>query len=792
MNDSSRAGGILIQQNGEVVPLVGVDVQADIAGRGAKVKVSQQFKNTEKKSIEAVYKFPLPENAAVCGFRALIDNRIVEGRIEEKEKAFELYDKALADGHKAQLMDEERPNIFTLSVGNIEPGGSVIIEITYVTLLDSYQSEVRFFLPTTISPRYTPASQEDENGIPVSALVNPPFAFKVPYGLTINVNIAGKKAIASIESPSHAINTSFKNDEAHVTFSADKVSMDRDFILTITYEKNFTNRAYTTQADGETFLQIDLTPDEATEENQANDLPKGREIVFVLDCSGSMQGDSIEEAKKALEILIKSLTTSMMFNIYRFGNEFDHLYKSSKPYNEKSMKEALKYLSKTDASMGGTQILPPLADIYKEEPVGGFPRDVILITDGEISNEDEVMELVQRHNNSTALSAVGIGSGPNEFLIKAVARVAGGASELIAPQERIEPKVLRLFQKVMAGRISNLKIDCGNDIDQAPDYPVAFMRQATSIFAKLKSGDFQGKRVAVTQHNHQGGISRKWNIDLEKVNDEVMPISKLWAREKIRDLEEDSGLLEGTRQRQRSDGRKQKNITAISRQYGIISRSTSFIGIEKSTDTEKRTSDMVLRVVPTRVTNGWHGRPSMLSVPLFSRRGPVEKYSIRQIPDNPTVVHEDYSIPAYLRRADAGNKPLSPFRKAARGIRNMLSNIRGSDPLLDILSQQRLGGGFNINRRECDVLKISDSKLRSIANDMKVKKSADRMEILTTAFILAFLELKFGDRRAEWEGIVSKSRICLEDQIKKLNPTIDGEPLVDWVKKFVKEMLKAS
>jgi len=788
MNDSSRVEGILIQQNGKIVPLVGVDIQADIAGRGAKVKIFQQFKNIEKKSIETVYKFPLPENAAICGFRALIDGRIVEGQIEEKEKAFELYDKALSEGHKAQLMDEERPNIFTLSVGNIKPGGSVIIEITYITLLDSYNSEVRFFLPTTISPRFTPASQEDENGIPASALVNPPFEFKVPYGLTINVNIAGRKTIASIESPSHSIKTSFKNNEARITFSADKVSMDRDFILTIIYENDFTNRAYICRADDETFLQIDLTPAEATEENQANDLPKGREIVFVLDCSGSMQGDSIEEAKKALEILIKALSTDMIFNIYCFGNEYDHLFKSSKPCNEKSVKEALKYLSKTEAAMGGTEILPPLADIYKEDPADGFRRDVILMTDGEISNEDEVMELVSRHNNTTALSAVGIGNGPNEFLIKAVARVAGGASEMIAPQERIEPKVLRLFQKVVAGRIGNLKIDCGSDIDQAPACPVAFMRQATSIFARIKSRDFQGKGVTVNQYNYQGDVLRKWDIDLEEVNDEAMPISKLWAREKIRELEEGDGLPEGSRQRQRLDDKKQKTVIDLSRQYGIISRSTSFIGIEKSADTEKSTSDMVLRVVPTAVTKGWHG---MSSIPLFLRRSPVEQYSIRKRQDSPTEVHEDIAIPTFLRRADSGKELFSPFRKAAEGIRNMLSQRGKSDPLLDILSQQRLGGGFNMNKRLCDILQISDSKLSSLADDMQMKKSADRLEILTTAIILVFLELKFGDRRDEWEAVVSKSRRELEDQIKKFNPTIDGEPLLDWAKKFIKEKLIA-
>ncbi len=787
MSDSSQSEGTLIQQNGEAVPLIGVAVRADVAGRGAKVKISQHFKNKEKKPIEAVYKFPLPEHAAVCGFRALIEDRIVEGQIEEKEKAFELYDQALADGHEAQLMDEERPNIFTLSVGNIKPRGSVIIEITYVTLLDSYNSEVRFFLPTTISPRFTPSSQQDENGIPVNALVNPPFAFVTPYGLTIHAKIADRKSIASIESPSHSIKTSFKDDEAQVTFSADIVSMDRDFVLTITYGKDFTNRAYSSRENDEIFLQIDFTPDDALEEGRTDDNPKNREIVFVLDCSGSMQGDSMAEAKKALEILIKALSADMMFNIYRFGSEFEHLYPSSRPCNEKTMKEALKCLSKTNASMGGTNILPPLADIYKEEPVDGFRRDVILITDGEISNEDEVMELLQRHNKTTALSAVGIGSGPNEFLIRGMARVAGGTSEMIAPVERIEPKILRLFRKVLAGRIGNLKIDCDRNIDQAPADPLAFRLQTTSIFAKIK-GDFQGKSVTLVQCQRDGTILRKWDIDLEKLNGETMPLSKLWAREKIRDLEEGNGLLEGTQQRLRVDKKRQRRVADISRQYGVISRSTSFVGIEKNADTESKSSDTVLRIVPTSVTHGWHGRGSQ---PLFMRRSVVQ-YSFATDSEN-QVSEQVPDAVSYLQRHPGSSRNLyMPFRKAAKGIRNVLSQRDKRDPLLDILSQQRLAGGFNINRRICDILQISDSKLHFIADDMQVKSGADRLEVLATAVILAFLELNFANRKDEWEAVVSKSRSYLDDQIRRFTATIYGEPLIDWTRKFIKERLKTS
>jgi Ca-activated chloride channel homolog len=146
----------LFGKNSEPIPLMGVRVKGDILGRGARVKIGQRFRNGEEKAIEAVYKFPLPENDAICGFRALIDGRRIEGSVEEREKAFELYDKALTHGDGGYLLDEERPNIFTLLVGNLKPGAEAVVEIEYVTLLDMEGEKVRFFLPTTISPPICP------------------------------------------------------------------------------------------------------------------------------------------------------------------------------------------------------------------------------------------------------------------------------------------------------------------------------------------------------------------------------------------------------------------------------------------------------------------------------------------------------------------------------------------------------------------------------------------------------------------------------------------------------------
>jgi len=798
MIENESEDGILCQKNGKPVPLAGVDVHADIVGRGAKVKISQRFINTEQTPIEAVYKFPLPENAAVCGFRALIDGRIVDGKIEEKEKAFEIYDNALSYGQRAQLMDEERPNIFTLSVGNINPGGNVTIEITYVMLLDSYNSEVRFYLPTTISPRFTPETQKDVSGIPVSDIVNPPFAFNLPYGLAININIHDRKAISSIESPSHTINTRFDNDTAVVTFSAGRAEMDRDFVLNVAYEKMFGGTAYTSIVNGERFIQVDLTPEEGNQSDRSVNTKQGREIIFVLDCSGSMQGESISEAKRALEILVRALSAELSFNIYRFGSSFHSLYRQSKPYNEKRMKEALKYLSETAADMGGTDVLAPLEDIvFGKEPANGCRRDVILLTDGEISNEDDVMELVRRHRHTTVLSTVGIGSGPNEFLIRGAARIAGGSSEMIAPKERIEPKVLRLFQRAMAGRITGLKIECGVALEQAPADTAAYANQGTSILARIKDGDLKSKSVTIRQFNRKGKSLKEWNLELEEVNDSETPLSKLWAREKIREIEEVGGLPEGSRQKTRIDGRKQTEAVEISCKYGVISRSTSFVGIEKKQDAEKEIPDMVLRVIPACVTDGWHGLRlmpdlslSMRSIPQFSRRS-VDPYSINHVAE--ARASEAESLAEVLSRLNesVGNRPpYKPLTIASDAIQTIARQFRKKDDaLFDILALQRSGGGFEMGRSINDLLNMDISGWKSIADCMNVKNHQDIMVMLVTAVILMLLEVKFGARKSEWEGIVSKSHIWLKEQVALVNPKVEGETLETWAGTFVRDRL---
>lgn len=237
--------GLFSRQQGAPIPLLGVRVVGEIVGQGARITVSQRFRNEENQAIEAVYKFPLPEGAAVCGFTVEKEGARISGHVEERDKAFEIYDDALQEGKGGYLLDEERPNIFTLSVGNLNSKTEAVIHIEYVTLIDSDGHTLRFLLPTTITPRYIPDRHRDDSDIPLNDRIHPPFARSVPYGMDLHLTLSGEGAFTAIESPSHPIRIEhLPKERAAVSFAQESVQMDRDFILTLTLRDPGASRAF--------------------------------------------------------------------------------------------------------------------------------------------------------------------------------------------------------------------------------------------------------------------------------------------------------------------------------------------------------------------------------------------------------------------------------------------------------------------------------------------------------------------------------------------------------------------
>ena len=344
---------------GAPVPLCGVRVDAEISGLCAHVEVTQRYANREPLPIEAVYVFPLDEGAAICGFDAQIDDVLVVGRIEERSSAFEEYDRAIAAGHGALLLDEERPDIFTASIGNVPPGKEVRVRIRYVTELRADGGSVRFVVPATISPRYIPA-EDDSARYDGAGILTPPLAWHVPYGL-ISTSASGSGGAHSktgrdvpastegtsedgttilaptlpdhlmgLESPSHPIRVTWQDAVATVSLAHAETALDRDFVLAVDAQVLATPRAWIESAeDGTAAIAIAFCP-------RLAEVTAPSEVIFIVDRSGSMGGTSIAEVRKALRLCLHSMVPDSRFNIIGFGSSVAPLFPESRGYDDET------------------------------------------------------------------------------------------------------------------------------------------------------------------------------------------------------------------------------------------------------------------------------------------------------------------------------------------------------------------------------------------------------------------------------------------------------------------------
>jgi Ca-activated chloride channel family protein len=306
------------------VPLCGVSIDAQVSGFCARVSVAHRYVNRESAPIEAVYVFPLDEGAAVCGFEAVVDGRLVVAHVEERDKAFETYDDAIERGHGAFLLDEERPDVFQASVGNLPPGKEVLVRLTYVVELTIDGGRLRFTVPTTVSPRYAPAEDRGGVGRPDSETLNPPVDWRVPYGLDLSVRLSAPGRITAIESPSHPISVALNECSATVTLARQQAALDRDFVLSVESAGLQTPQAMVEHGDdGRQAVAVAFAPV----------LPEAgapAEIVFLVDRSGSMGGTSIEEVRNALQLCLRSMTPGCAFNIIGFGFRHEPLFAGSR------------------------------------------------------------------------------------------------------------------------------------------------------------------------------------------------------------------------------------------------------------------------------------------------------------------------------------------------------------------------------------------------------------------------------------------------------------------------------
>lgn len=750
MTVQTACAGLLVGR--EPVPLEGVSVKACIKHFGARVVITQRYRNTESHPIEAVYVFPLEEGASVCGFEALIGDVVVVGKVEDREEAFNTYDDAIRSGHGGYLLDQERPDVFTASIGNIPPGQEVSVTIAYVSELEAEGDDLRFTLPTSVSPRYAPAEDRVGVGRPPSEVLNPPVEWQVPYGLDVSVNLEMPGAIRSVESPSHALSTELDGSRGTVRLGTRESALDRDFVLLVRFDRIREPRAWIElDATGKPCVLLAFQP--------KFDMPAvPSEIIFVIDCSGSMDGTSIAEARNALQFCLRSLSAGNRFNIVTFGSRFRMLFPESRLYDDITLAQASKHVQEMEADLGGTEILAPLREVLKKEPATGLPRQLFVLTDGQVTNTDAVIQLIRRHSAQTRVFTFGIGAGASHHLVRGMARAGGGAAEFIYPGERIESKVLRQLGKAMSPGLSDVKVNWGSlNAKQAPNYvPPVFAGGRVLVYGFLK--DAKAGEVKLEAVGPGGPLSFSVPVD-PRIAAKGDLIATLAARTMIRDLEEGSSPLHdrhGSLQERGREDRVRKEIVQLGVTYGLCSRETSFVAVEKRE--KPMEGELQLRRVPVALTQGWGGAEERMRQPLADvyRAVPVVGDMMRL-----SMAHESNCLAEDDTRSVgivASNlSATSVFRRSAPD-----RVERAPEPIVARLVRlQRAEGSWELTKELAEILRRRLEKLEAAVP----KVTGDREEARrawATALALVWIESEFSAWNVECALLKKKASDWLQ------------------------------
>ena len=581
--------GTLLLNDGETnvaAPLVFTDVRIDVAGMTARARVSQRFVNPTSDWREGVYVFPLPEKAAVDHLNLQIGSRIIEGQIKERQEARRTYEAAKSEGKKATLVEQERPNLFTTNVAHIGPNEEVVVAIEYQQTLhyDSGSFTLRF--PLAITPRYIPGNPLDDlvvagedgtgvarrtDSVPDADRITPPIASPTdgainPVAMTIE--LAAGFPVARLTSASHSIHVNERpGNRYEVTLSDGLVPAARDFELTWTPDVGAAPGAslLTEKRDGRMFALLMVLP--PVGESAKTRSP--REITYIIDTSGSMEGVSIDQAKDAMLMALDRLQPGDRFNVIEFNSKTFPLYSAPMPVDAQTLAAARTFVTKLRAR-GGTEMLPALTAALATPRQGNEMRQIVFLTDGAVGNENELLHLIEQRLDDRRLFTIGIGPAPNTYFLKKAAEAGRGTFTFISDVREVKEKMSALFRKIENPALTDMNIVWPTGAVTYPSkLPDLYAGEPVVLTAEIQPGAHDG---LVALSGSRAG--KPWNAQLPiDASSNEAGIGVLWARDKI------EALMDGKRNGAPADEIK-RDVIAVALAHHLVSAYTSLVAVD--------------------------------------------------------------------------------------------------------------------------------------------------------------------------------------------------------------------
>lgn len=598
--------------NCQELALKKVKIDGNILGKLGTFEINQVFKNETKESLEVEYTFPIIETATIVEFEAKLNEKILKGICKEKEEARKEYQRNIVSGNSAYLMEEETQNIFKISLGKIAPQEIVEIKIKYIDSFEMVDNKIKILIPTLVTPRYK--SNETIN------LVYGEVDYTVDFEIKIEDNIK----IKSIYSPSHEIKV-IDNNKIEVL----DYDMSKDFKLEVEVKNELTsNGLYSITKDNKNIMYLSFIPeilDKYADEE--------KEYLFLIDVSGSMLGEKIEQTKSAVIQCLQQLDEGDKFNIIKFDNKFSAMNMSAIEVNDENIEKAIEYIN-TLKAYGGTEILKPLMFSLYEKSSN---KTILLFTDGQVGNETQILQYVRENIGKNRLFAFGIDSNVNAYFIKELSKVGNGKGELIQPKERIDDAILRTFARIQTPMLENVKIDYGKNhiLDEIKEDENLFNYEFYNVIAKL-----EGIEDDIKLRGEIVGEKYEWTIRKEELKESNVDLSLVFAKKSIDRLMQ---YIRNSRNPLKAENYK-KMITDIAIKYNINSPYTSFIIVNER---ENKIFDVPQFQNTTLSNEAFRGRGSAMggrAKVAMHKRWEV----FGSLNNSPDI--GDFEVPAFLRK----------------------------------------------------------------------------------------------------------------------------------------------
>ncbi|MGK5681834.1 VIT domain-containing protein [Actinoplanes sp. URMC 104] len=586
------------------LPLDRLDVRARISGLVARTVVRTEFVNVHDVALEATYIFPLPDRAAVTGMTMTCDDRTITAELQERGKAREVYDRAIAAGQRASIAEEERPDVFTMRVGNISPGERVVVELSLVGPLPFEDGEATFRFPLVVAPRYIPGTPlsgtsvgdgwaPDTDAVPDASRITPPvllpgFPNPLRLGVTVEIDPAGLE-LGEVRSSLHTV-----VDRDGTLSIGPGERANRDFVLRLPYA-----------GGGETAIAV---PDETAEQPEGvyqlvvlppagSAAPRPKDVVLLLDRSGSMGGWKMVAARRAAARVVDTLTGADRFAVLTFDHQVDRpqdLPAGLAEATDRHRFRAVEHLAKADAR-GGTELLSPLTEGLRLLGASeGRDRVLVLVTDGQVGNEDQIVRDVTPLIGTTRIHTIGIDRAVNAGFLGRLAALGAGRAELVESEDRLDEAMEHIHRRIGAPAVTDLRVTATGltlvDDDRSP----ARLPGLYPGVPLVVSGRYTGRPVGELVVTGRTRDDREFRTAVAVQQRTEPAIEAQWARARLRDLEDayaagDHGL--------------EHRIVATSLRYGVLCRFTAFVAVDSRVVNEGGETRRVTQ--PVELPDGW-------------------------------------------------------------------------------------------------------------------------------------------------------------------------------------------